>query len=292
MKRSHLGSVSLSVMVFSLALIIMTGTVAAQRPGRATPVATVDRSGASVQRTPISTPNAAQPTRQKPAGTGGVISTSVATFSVPLNLTLTPRGTLSVPASSDEAKTVINSFSSIYLGMAYDFLYAGSLEGSSSANWDAFVAKLPANVQSYIATFSSAAGGAYWGLFKNGMGMTAIGDCTSNPNCTISMDSLNVYLTSASSGVYSVYTAGTANNANDALNVIHNTYPGLNAVALQAVTTTQVYLFQAVDYGTGVSNKQVTASTRIYVAGVVKAGTQSLVYAVVGVGDGYVGMIQ
>jgi hypothetical protein len=188
---------------------------------------------------------------------------------------------------------VINSFAATYLGTSYDFLYAGSLgSGTSSPNWDAFVAKLPANVQSYITAFSSAAGGSYWGLFKNGMGMTAIGDCTDNPNCTISMDSMNVYLTSASSGVYSVYTAGAAANASDALNIIHAVYPGLSSVALEAITSDQGYTFQAVTYGTGVSNQQVTASTRIYVAGVVKSGTQSLVYAVVGIGDGYVGMIQ
>ncbi|MBI1281651.1 MAG: hypothetical protein GC179_26230 [Anaerolineaceae bacterium] len=285
MKRSHLLPVSLSVLALVLVLVVMAVPVAAQRPGRATPAATLDRSGSSGKRTPIATPNAAQSTRQRP--------TLSATFNVPLNLTLTPHGTLAVPVSSEEAKTVMNSFASTYLGASYDYVYAGTLDGSGgSANWDAFVASLPADVQAYISAFTSAAGGSYWGLFKNGLAMTAIGDCSNNPNCTISMDDLNVYLTSASSGVYSVYVAGTVNNANDALSLIYHTYPGLNAAGLQSVTTTQGYAFQAVDYGTGISNKQVTASAKIEVAGVVTVGTQSLVYAVVGVGDGYVGMIQ
>ncbi len=298
MKRSSLLSVSGCVIVFALTLAAITTPVAAQRPGRPTPAATLDRSGSSANRTPIVTPNAAQPTRQRPnsgSTTGGAPSTRtpIATFSVPLNLTLTPRGTLSVPGSSEEATTVINSFASTYLGTSYDFLYTGTLDGSSSsAKWDAFVAKLPDSVQSYITAFATAAGGSYWGLFKSGLGMTAIGDCTNNPNCTISMDNLNLYLTSASSGVYSVYMPGAAANATDALNMIHAVYPGLNTIALEAVTSNQGYAFQAVTYGTGVNNKQVTASTRIYVAGVVKSGTQSLVYAVIGIGDGYVGMIQ
>ena len=285
MKRSLVVSISLSALVLALTLVLMTGTVAAQRPPRATPAAT--RSTSSAKRTPIATPNGSQPTRQH-----STLGTPVGTFTVPINLTLTPRGTPQIPASSDEAKTVINTFASTYLGTSYDFLYAGSLDGSTSAKWDAFVAKLPANVQSYITAFSSAAGGSYWGLFKTGMGMTAIGDCTDNPNCTISMDSLNVYLTTASSGIYSVYTAGTAASASDALNLIHSVYPALSSVALEAVSSNQGYVFQAVTYSTGTNNKQVTASTRIYVAGVVKSGTQSLVYAVIGVGDGYVGMIQ
>jgi hypothetical protein len=287
MKRTSVYSVSLCAVVLILALVLMTDTVAAQRPGRPTPAATLDRSGSSAKRTPIATPDAAQATRQHPNA-----GTPIATLSIPLNLTLTPRGTLPVPGSSEEATNVINSFASIYLGIAYDFLYAGTLDGdNTSANWDAFVAKLPTNLQSYITTFSTAAGGSYWGLFKNGMGMTAIGDCTANPNCTISMDNLNIYLTSASSGVYSVYTPGVAANAADALNLIHAVYPGLSSVALEAVTSNQGYAFQAVTNSSGVSNQQVTASTRIYVAGVIKSGTQSLVYAVVGIGDGYVGMI-
>jgi hypothetical protein len=289
MKRSVLFSISLCAVVLILALVARTGTVTAQRPGRPTPIATLDRSSSSTKRTPIATPNAAQPTRQHTTANG----TPMATFSLPLNLTLTPRGTLPVPGSSDEATTVINGFAATYLGTSYDFLYAGTLDGSSlSANWDAFVAKLPANVQSYITAFSTASGGSYWGLFKSGMGMTAIGDCTDNPNCTISMDSLNLYLTGASSGVYSVYTTGAPANATDALNMVHNVYPALSSIPLAAVTSDQGYAFQAVGTTSGVNNQQVTASTRVYVAGVVKSGTQSLVYAVIGVGDGYVGMIQ
>ncbi len=288
MKRNHVVSVSLLITALSLTLVMMSGTVEAQRPGRATPAATLDRSGSNGRRTPIATPDAAQPTRQRPNA-----NTPVATVSLPLNLTQTPRGTFAVPGSSEEAATVVNSFASTYLSISYDFLYAGSLDGESdSAQWDTFVAQLPESVQSYIGVFSNAAGTSYWGVFKNGLGMTAIGDCTNNPNCMISMDSLNLYLTSASSGVYALYTDGAAANASDALNLIRSVYPGLNAVALEAVSAQQGYAFEAVTSASGVNNKQVTASTRIYLAGVVKAGTQSLVYAVVGVGDGYVGMIQ
>ena len=295
MKRSTLFSAGLSAVVVILGLVLMTGTVAAQRPGRATPAATKDRSGSSANRTPIATPDAAQATRTRPNGNGssGAAGTPLATLSIPLNLTLTPRGTMPVPGSSEEAATVINTFASTYLGSSYNFLYSGALTGgNTSPQWAAFVAQLPAETQAYITAFTNAAGGSYWGVYKTGLGMTAIGDCSNNPNCTISMDDLNVYLTSASAGIYAGYVPGTAANATDALNLIHSAYPNLNAITLEAVASDQGYVFQAVSYGTDVNNKQVTAAAQVYVAGVVKAGTQSLVYAVVGIGDGYVGMVQ
>ncbi len=292
MKRAHIFSILITGIVFSLMLVLMTGTAAAQRPGRPTPVATLDRSSINTNRTPIATPNAAQPTFQRPT-TGSALSIVVPTFSLPINLTLTPHDTLSLTGASEEAATVVNSFASSYLGTSYTFLYSGSLSDSNtSENWDAIMAQLPANIQSYITTFTSAAAGSYWGAFQTGIGIVAVGDCTNNPTCTINMDNLNVYLTNASAGVYSTYTADTVASAGDALNLIHAVYPELNGVALQAISSDQGYVFQAVTYATGVSStKQVTASSKLYAAGVINAGTQALVYAIVGIGDGYVGMM-
>lgn len=270
-------------------------TVVAQRPERPTPRATFDRSNAGANRTPIATPDGNQATRQRPNGEGGALLTrtplTMPTFNLPvINLTLTPRGTFAFGGQSDEAEQVINSFAASHLGTAYDFLYAGAITGEATLEqWDAYVAQLPAEVQGYISTFASAAGGSYWGVFTSGMAMAAIGDCTNNPNCTISMDNLNLYLTSASAGIYAVYLPSVAANSSDALNLIYTAYPALVGVPLEAVTTEVGYVFQSVGYDTGVNGQQVTASTRVYAVGVVSSATGSLVYASVGVGDGYVG---
>ena len=278
MKRITLYWIGLSVIASILALMVMTGTVAAQRPDRPTPAATFDRSGPNAQHTPIATANSGTPI----AGVG-----------VPLNLTLTPRGTLAAPGSSEEATSTINSFSSTYLGITNDYLNAGTFDaGNTFDNWDALVAKLPDDVQWYIGAFSYMAGVSYWGLFKSGMGMTTVGDCTDNSACIISMDNLNVYLTTASAGVYSVYTSEAAADATDALNMIHAAYPNLKDVALEPLVSDQGYEFQTVIYGTDASNQQVAVSSRLYVAGVIKIGTESLVYAVVAIGDNYVALSQ
>lgn len=293
MKRSSIVFMVMLLLI-GVGVLGLSGTVVAQRPGRATPIATVDRSNAGANRTPIATPDPAQPTRQRPNEASGSLTRTplaLATFNLPvINLTLTPRGTFAFAGQSDEAEQVINSFAATHLGTSYDFLYAGAITGDATLEqWDAYVAALPSEVQGYIATFASAAGGSYWGVFSSGMGMTAIGDCTDNPNCTISMDNLNVYLTSASAGIYAVYLPSTAANSSEALNLIYTAYPALVSVPLEAVSAESGYVFQSVGYDTGVNGQQVTASTRIYAVGVVSAGTQSLVYASVGVGDGYVG---
>ena len=285
MKRPILYSVSLTAVVLLLALVVITSTVAAQRPGRPTPPTTLDRSGSNAKRTPIAN---AQPTRQRPNA-----GTPVATFSVPLNITLTPRSTLAAPDSSEEATTIINSFASSYLGVTKDFLYAGTLgAGNTPENWDTLVAQLPDGVQWYMATFSQLAGVSYWGIFKNGMSMTTIGDCTDNPTCTISMDNLNVYLTTASAGIYSVYMSGEAASANDALNMIYSAYPSLKGMTLEPLPADQGYEFQTISYATELINQQATITSRLYLAGVIKIGNQSMVYAVVGIGENYVAMSQ
>lgn len=300
-----------------VAFLIISTTTTAQRPGRPTPAATVERGGGnganrtpmatpvsatverggnSANRTPIATPDAARPTRERP-DTTGLTMTPFATFNIPSDPALTPRATRQQPASSAEAEAALSGFAGTYLGAGYTWLYAGDLDSSSAspeaiAAWNTAVAQLPAEVQAYIAAFSNAATGSYWGVFQAGSGMVAVGDCTNNPNCVVTVDNLNVYLTSASGGVYAVYMAGAATSDTDALNLIHTAYPALSGVALEAVSAEQGYAFEAVTYGTSTSGQQVQAATRLYVSGTIIVGNQSLVYAVVGVGDGYVNLMR
>lgn len=310
MTMRRLTPVLLVALIFA-AFVIITLPTAAQRPGRATPaatverggnsanrtpIATIDRSGSSANRTPIATPDSGSPTRERPDTTSPTLTPFV-TFSIPSNPAITPRATRQQPASSAEADAALNGFASTYLGTGYAWLYTGNLDSSNAspeavAAWNAAVAQLPAEVQSYIALFSNAAAGSYWGVFQTGSGMVTVGDCTNNPNCIVTIDNLDFYLTSASAGVYTSYMAGAVSSANDALNLIHATYPALSGIALEAVSAEQGFAFQAVTYGTSTGNQQVQATSRIYIAGAIAAGNQALVYAVVGVGDGYVNLMR
>jgi hypothetical protein len=219
----------------------------------------------------------------------GISPTPRATLSRPG--TLTPHS----PASSEEAQIVIVDFANQHLGVNPDLLYAGVWDGntnqtgdSSQQTLDQILSQLPTELQQFIETSYNGSATSYWGVYKTGAGVVVLGDCTNNPNCTFDMDNLNVYLTSSSGGVYGTYTTGTVSSADAALKRVQTTYPALAAVKFTAVKVQQGFAFQATT--TIGSNKQ--AITTFIDAGVVNVGQQSLVYALVAVGEGYVKLAQ
>ncbi|MEZ4668876.1 MAG: hypothetical protein R3E39_13290 [Anaerolineae bacterium] len=281
-------------------------TTTAQRPNRQTPAATIERgssggNSSSINRTPFATPDSTSGTRERPNSNVSTNLTTtpltIPTFSLPTIPAVTPRPTRQSPASSGEAEAALSGFATSYLGSAYTWLYTGDLDSSTAspeavAAWNTLVAQLPAEVQSYIVTFSNVAGGSYWGVFQTGSGMVTVGDCANNPNCVVTVDNLDVYLNGASAGVYASYVANAANSANDALNLVHSAYPKTNSISLAAISTDQGYAFEGYTYSTGAGGKQVQATTTVYIVGVIPINSQSLLYAVVGVGDGYVNLVR
>ncbi len=206
-------------------------------------------------------------------------------------------GTLSIPVtippmnSSEEAEAVITDFASVHLGLALDLLYAGQYGGgrlatqSSDDALDAVLAQLPAEVQQYLAALQNLSGDAYWGVFASGVGAAGLGDCT-GPNCSIDMDNLDFYITNVSGGLYALYTAAAPASAADALNLVLAVYPGLADAGLQQITTEAGYAFEAV----GLSGSSATSS--LYYAGTISSGGQTLVYALIAVGQGYVDLMR
>jgi hypothetical protein len=268
---------------------LMSGMVSAQRGQRQTPTPGAEgsgRGGGRGQRTPMATLAAPQGT---PEGFSGRGETN------PQATIERPSFSLTLPfemSSSAEAEGAVNGFASAHLGTTYNLLYAGALTSSSLspeavAAIQGYGASLPAEVQSYINMIANGSGAAYWGVFQNGMGVVALANCADNPGCQVTQESITLYITSSSAGVYSVYTGGIAGDQNSALNMILAAYPGLNGLTFTPVTdTSQGYAFQAA----GFSRSGTQAVTAVYYAGVVSTGGQSLVYAMVGVGEGYLGM--
>lgn len=285
----------------------MSGMVNAQRGQRQTPTPGVEgsgRGGGRGQRTPMANPVAPQST---PEGFGGRGETNTqATIERPsfsfTPLAVTPGASVAFPTfsltlpfemnSSAEAESAVNGFATAHLGTAYNLLYAGALTSSSlspeaTAALQSYLAALPAEVQNYLSLILNGSGAAYWGVFQNGMGMVALANCADNPGCQVTQESITLYITSSSAGIYSVYTSGAATDSNSALNMILAAYPGLNGLTFTPVTdSSQGFAFQA----TGFSRSGTQAVTTLYYAGVISSSGQSLVYAVVGVGEGYLGM--
>lgn len=251
---------------FILALVIVlivSGAVHAQRGGRPTPA----------------------------GGRGAPALTPMPTLARP-NISLTPQptrtlpGNPSLPVISANAAAAVTNFAVAHLGITLDILYAGDFSGATGTTNDTIsvvIAQLPAELQVFVESTSNFSGAAYWGAWQTGAGVVALGDCTGNPNCTVSMDNLDLSITTSSGGVYGVYTAGAPTSSSDALRWITTTFPALAGLPFAAVEAEQGYAFQALTYTLGQ-----TSTVKAVYAGTISAAGQTLVYALVAVGDGYV----
>ncbi len=296
MSRYRLFAILLLILTLGL---IMSSMVSAQRPGRGDGTATPggERPGGGRRETPLAT--LAAPADRP--GRGDL--TPRPTFERP-SFSFTPDPnrpqptfSLTLPAfagASVEADAAINGFAGTHLGTVYALLAGGSLNSATLspeaiALIQSFIAALPAQAQSFIAQMADGSGAAYWGVFQNGMGMVALADCTTNPNCQVTEDNLTLILTSSSGGVYAVYAPASVSDANAALNLLLATYPALTGLSFTpSAEASQGYAFQA----TAFSRSGTQSISKGVYGGVVPANAQALVYVVIGVGEGYIEMMQ
>lgn len=221
--------------------------------------------------------------------TGDVSNAPVTTVTigdVTLNGAYPPAGG---PTPSPEAYEALVAFANDQLGATVDPLYAGTYTGDMAA----LLAYLPAEMQAYVQNLLAVAGAAYWGLWQGGGGAVMVGDCSTNPSaCAISTDTLSAQLTSASAGVYSLLTReGMPASPDAALQLVTRVYPKLTGLSFAQVTDVESgYAFTATTASLGidpVTHQPISAAKVIY-AGVVNVNGQALVYALVGIGEGYV----
>ncbi len=243
-------------------------------------------SGSGSLGTPIAIPTIERPTGGQLSLTPQLPDISATLTAIGGSIDFPVPGT---PVSSNEASQAITTFASQQLGIGIDLLYAGTATSSVQS----LLAQLPAEAQAAFSSEVSISGATYWGLLRNGSAALAVGDCTTG-NCTITADTLDVQLTSSAAGLYALLSGAIPTTPADALNLIVQTYPALNGLPWTQVTDEESGMaFTAITSTTRLdptTKKPVTTAKAVY-AGVVASGQQSLVYALVSIGDGYVKIV-
>lgn len=194
--------------------------------------------------------------------------------------------------NSQVAYTAVVGFGQTYLSTNVAPLYAAEFSTAELAQLTTLSAEaqqltqitsqFPAEVQAILA---QATGVAYGALLSDGVAVVYTGDCTGE-QCSIAMDNLQFTITEGSLGGYGLYRSTNVTSADQALGLIRTTYPALAAVNLAPTTTTSGYAFSAV------SGEAANATLQAYYAGTMTVNNQTLVYALVGIGTGYVDIVR
>jgi hypothetical protein len=255
-------------------------------PERGTPAMPTRGTPALPETTPLAPSDNSRPTRVRP-GSGGS-SGGVPTIDVSMPTLDFP--TLSAPAASDEAAAALTQFNGDHLGAVLDLVYAGA----ATVDVETVMQYLPAEMQAAMLNATTISGLTYWGVMRNGAAMVAVGDCSTDPAaCTVTADTLSMQLSSAASGTYGVLVNGNVSDAQAALNLIVATYSKLSGLSFSPITIEQGWAFSASTFSMGidpVTRQPVSAATVIY-AGVGGAGSQTFVYALAAIGEGYVSAV-
>jgi hypothetical protein len=195
------------------------------------------------------------------------------------------QATVAVPTG--EAAKMIEDFAAQYLGVSLQMQYAADLSqgdtGARQADINTFVTffkQLPPDGQ----TLSGGMGNAdavYWGVFQDGAAMLALGNCS--PDCNLKLDKLDFYLTNSSGGAFGTYIDALPADSTEAVDLLQAIYPNLAKVYLTPTNGPRGgFAFQA-----GIPALPGAAAGTVY-AGTLPVDEQTLAYAVVTVGAGYV----
>jgi hypothetical protein len=203
--------------------------------------------------------------------------------------------------SSPEAYAALVGFAAESLGTAVAPIYAGDATATiemtasqlaneaTAAAMQQILGQFPPETQAMIAQAASISGNAYWGVLSNGAAVLYTDACKDNPNCAINLDVLQVQVSNSSLGAYAVYVPSGAQSSAEAINLIKAAFPALAGMDFLPIPgVNDYYAFMAENYNYGA---QGVASGRVVYAGVVSYVGQSLVYAVVVTGEGYLSVV-
>lgn len=196
------------------------------------------------------------------------------------------------PAPSADAYEALVVFANDQLGAVIEPLYAGLATDAVQQ----MIAYLPDDIEASFLNATAISSVTYWGLLAGGAAAVSVGDCSTNPaNCTVTADNLSVQLSSASAGMYGIL-AGEAvpTTPEAALALITTVYPKLDGLAFAQITDVETgYAFTATTASVGYDavTRQPISTAKIVYAGVVQVNGAPFVYAVVGLGEGYVNLM-
>ncbi len=196
------------------------------------------------------------------------------------------------PTPSADAYEALVVFANDQLAVTVDPLYAGSFTGDVQT----IMAYLPAEIQALLLNATSISGNAYWGLMAGGAGVVLVGDCASSPSaCAVNSDNLTTQLSSASAGTYGfLVSAAAPTSADAALQLVTQVYPKFTGLSFAQVTDVETgYLFMATTASMGIDpvTYQPVSVVKVIYSGVVTVNGQSFVYTLVGIGEGYVNIL-
>lgn len=194
------------------------------------------------------------------------------------------------PQPSADAYEAIVLFANDQLGATVTPRYAGDATDAVQFVID----RLPAEMQAYVANATALSGATYWALLQGGMAGVMVGDCTAG-NCAITADNLDLHLSSSAAGIYGLLASGvTPATAEAALALITDVYPKLEGLAFAQVTDIDAgmaFTATAATLGVDPVTHQPVSAAKVVYAGVVDVDGQPFVYALVGVGEGYAGLL-
>lgn len=193
------------------------------------------------------------------------------------------------PTPSAEAYEALVVFANDQLGAVVEPVYAGV----ATDEVQLMMGYLPAEIQAYLLNTTTMSGTTYWGLLHGGFGAVMVGDCAADSaNCAVTADNLSVQLSSAAAGAYGILANQTMpTTTTDALALITMVYPKLDGLAFAQITDVEqglAFMATTASMGYDTATMQPVSAAKVVYAGVVDVNGQAFVYAMVGVGEGYV----
>ncbi|RMF81350.1 MAG: hypothetical protein D6737_05310 [Chloroflexi bacterium] len=194
--------------------------------------------------------------------------------------------------TSQEAYGAVIAFAQQHLGISPAPIYAWEISGESQAidtsdpSVQQIVSQLPPESQALVESAATISTTSYWGLMADGAAVVYVDAECESGSCAIDLDTLQFSISTASLGGYGFYRLGNVGSESDALSMIVSTFPTLANIPLTGIPVEAGYAFA----GTAVDNSSATLLG--YVAGVDLSVGQPLVYALVGVGEGYLNVVR
>lgn len=148
---------------------------------------------------------------------------------------------------------------------------------------DAITSQFPTYLHPLFKDADSLGHMSYWGVLADGVSLIYTGQCQGK--CALEVDILQEQVNRGSLGAYAVYREGNPQTVQDITYLLYATYPELYQVGLAPIETEIGSAFKSITFNPD------TSKLTGYYAGILPIDGQSIVYAVVVVGEDYVNLM-
>ncbi len=193
---------------------------------------------------------------------------------------------------SPEAYALIVEFANAQLGKQVAPIYAGLLDSDAVVPEeyemlvDMALALFVPDVQGILTMAADVSADGYWALFPDGVAVVYGVDCEQLDFCPVGMGTLQLQINFGSIGAYGFYTSRMPGNETDAMMAVLAAFPALEGYTLESWNAGIGYAFA----GSNINLETTTVAPTAVVAGIFEVEGLPFVYAMVAVGEGYVGL--